>query len=54
MPPFEAIDQREYSEPGQLAPDRLAKVANKLDSLFGGYDLATPEKERAPISLSTP
>jgi integrase len=37
-----------------LAPDHLAKAANRLDSLFGGYDLATPEKEGVPISLPTP
>jgi hypothetical protein len=36
-----------------LAPDHLAKAANRLDSLFGGYDLATPEKEKRPISRST-
>ena len=27
-----------------LAPDHLATAANRLDSLLGGYDLATPEK----------
>ena len=27
-----------------LAPDHLAKAANRLDSLLGGYDLATSEK----------
>ena len=27
-----------------LAPDHLAKAADRLDSLFDGYDLATPEK----------
>lgn len=27
-----------------LAPDHLAKAAGRLDALFGGYDLATPEK----------
>jgi len=27
-----------------LAPDHLAKAAGRLDSLFDGYDLATPEK----------
>jgi hypothetical protein len=26
--------------------DHLATAANRLDSLFGGYDLATPEKEK--------
>ena len=30
-----------------LAPDHLAKAANRLDSLLGGYDLATPEKGSA-------
>jgi len=29
-----------------LAPDHLAKAANRLDSLLGGYDLATLEKQR--------
>ena len=29
-----------------LAPDHLAKSANRLDSLFGGYGLATSEKEK--------
>jgi integrase len=29
-----------------LAPDHLAKAANRLDSLLGGYDLATPESTR--------
>jgi integrase len=27
-----------------LAPDHLAKAAGRLDSMFDGYDLATPEK----------
>jgi hypothetical protein len=27
-----------------LAPDHLAIAAGRLDSLFDGYDLATPEK----------
>ena len=33
-----------------LAPDHLAKAAGRLDSLLGGYDLATPEvpKESVP------
>jgi integrase len=30
-----------YAHP---APDHLAKAAGRLDSLFDGYDLATPEK----------
>ena len=29
-----------------LAPDHLAKAANRLDSLLGGYDLATLEKRK--------
>jgi hypothetical protein len=29
-----------------LAPDHLAKAANRLDSLLGGYDLATLEKKQ--------
>ena len=29
-----------------LAPDHLAKAANRLDSLLGGHDLATLEKEK--------
>lgn len=36
-----------------LAPDHLAKAANRLDSLLG-YDLATPEKGKGPIFGSTP
>jgi integrase len=28
-----------------LAPDHLANAANRLDSLFGGYDLATSEQQ---------
>jgi hypothetical protein len=28
-----------------LAPDHLAKAANRLDSLLGGYDLATSEQQ---------
>ena len=28
-----------------LAPDQLAKAANRLDSLLGGYDLATLEQQ---------
>jgi hypothetical protein len=37
-----------------LAPDQLAKAASRLDSLFGGYDLATLEKEKGSSSRSTP
>ena len=29
-----------------LAPDHLASAASRIDSLLGGYDLATPEKEK--------
>ena len=29
-----------------LAPDHLARAANRLDSLLSGYDLATLEKEK--------
>jgi hypothetical protein len=29
-----------------LAPDHLAKAANRLDSILGGHDLATLEKEK--------
>jgi integrase len=36
-----------------LAPDHLAKAANRIDSLLGGYDLATPEKVRAPAKQLT-
>src|SRR5437764_2652383 len=28
-----------------LAPDHLAQAANRLDSLLGGYDLATSEQQ---------
>lgn len=36
-----------------LAPDHLASAAKRLDSLLGGYDVATPEKAkgRAPDQL---
>ena len=38
-----------------LAPDHLAKAANRIDSLLGGYDLATLEKgegiSRTPLIL---
>jgi len=37
-----------------LAPDHLAKAAGRLDSLLGGYDLATSEKEKGAILRSTP
>jgi hypothetical protein len=34
----------------QLAPDPLAEAAGRLDSLLAGYDLATSEKEKGPVS----
>ena len=34
-----------------LAPDHLATAANRLDSLLGGYDLATLEKEKGSAEL---
>jgi hypothetical protein len=37
-----------------LAPDHLAKAANGLDPLFGGYDLATSENGKGPVLRSTP
>jgi hypothetical protein len=37
-----------------LAPDQLAKAESRLDSLLGGYDFATPEKAKRPISRSAP
>lgn len=37
-----------------LAPDHLAKAAGRLDSLFGGYDLGTPEKEKGSRVNVTP
>ena len=33
-----------------LAPDHLAKAANRLDPLFGGYDLATSENGKGRSS----
>jgi len=36
-----------------LAPDHLAKAANRLDSLLGGYDLATSETEVSASSQQT-
>jgi hypothetical protein len=38
----------------QLAPDYLAKAAGRLDSLLGGYDLATLEKDKGSVLGSTP
>ena len=37
-----------------LAPDHLAKAANRLDSLLGGYDLATLEKEKGAAEGANP
>ena len=37
-----------------LAPDHLTKAAGRLDSLLGGYDLATLERKEGPILRSTP
>jgi integrase len=37
-----------------LAPDHLAKAANRLDSLFGGYDLATSEKKEVSADGANP
>ena len=37
-----------------LAPDHLAKAANRLDPLLGGYDLATLEKEKGQQKTANP
>ena len=37
-----------------LAPDHLAKAANRLDSLLGGYDLATLEKDEGSAEGANP
>jgi len=37
-----------------LAPDHLAKAASRLDSLLGGYDLATPDEEKGLAIKLTP
>ena len=37
-----------------FAPDHLAKAANRLDSLLGGYDLATLEKEKGSAEGANP
>jgi hypothetical protein len=34
-----------------LAPDHLAKAANRLDPLLSGYDLATLQKEKGSAQL---
>jgi len=37
-----------------LAPDHLAKAANRLDPLLGGYDLATLEKQKGSAERANP
>jgi integrase len=37
-----------------LAPDQLAKAASRLDSLLGGYDLATLEKQEGSAEGANP
>ncbi len=37
-----------------LAPDHLAKAANRLDSLLGGYDLATLENGKGSAEGANP
>jgi hypothetical protein len=37
-----------------LAPDHLAKAANKLDSLFASYDPATLEKGKGSPENANP
>jgi integrase len=37
-----------------LAPDHLASAASRIDSLLGGYDLATPERIKGPATTPTP
>jgi hypothetical protein len=37
-----------------LAPDHLARAANRLDSLLSGYDLATLEKEKGAAQGANP
>jgi len=37
-----------------LAPDHLANAANRLDSMFGGYDLATPETRKGSAESANP
>jgi integrase len=37
-----------------LAPDHLAQAAARIDSLLGGYDLATSEKTKGPAAKLTP
>jgi len=33
-----------------LAPDHLAKAAGRLDSVLGGYDLATPAAAKGRVA----
>ena len=37
-----------------LAPHHLAKAANRLDPLLGGYDVATWEKEKGSAEGTNP
>jgi len=37
-----------------LAPDHLAKAANRLDLLFASYDLATWEKQKGSADNANP
>ena len=37
-----------------LAPDHLTKAASRLDSLLGGYDLATLEKQEGSAEGANP
>jgi hypothetical protein len=37
-----------------VAPDHLAQAATRIDSLLGGYDLATSEKQKGSAAKLTP
>ena len=37
-----------------LAPDQLAKAANRIDALIGGYDLATLPQEEGSAENAKP
>jgi hypothetical protein len=37
-----------------LAPDHLATAASRIDSLIGGYDLATREKDKRQAKTLNP
>ena len=37
-----------------LAPDHLARAANRLDSMLGGYDLATLKNEKGSAEGANP